>query len=123
MTDTYRGFFFDDDSEESHSCFCYYDSGTSPVNTFDLFSNSHVGGGTGPIFRTDETLGSVPCHKYHPGDSTISCEVTTAVFDSNYGAPRCESESQACDTGYLVVGRGDLEIDPYGNAEPNVPNT
>eukprot|EP00956_Cyclotella_meneghiniana_P024495 scaffold49246_cov37-Cyclotella_meneghiniana.AAC.3 len=122
VTDTYRGFFFDDDFEEPHSCFCYYDNGTSPTPT-GSFSDSHVGGGTGPIFRTDETTGSVPCHKYHPGDSTISCEVTTAVFDDSYGAPRCESASQACDTGYLVVGMGYVSIDPYNNTEPNVPNT
>ena len=51
-----------------------------------------------------------------------SCPVTTAVFDSNYGVPLCESASKACDTGFLVIGRG--EMGTVGNGtEPNFSNT
>ena len=53
-----------------------------------------------------------------PSPSLIT-PVYDAVFDTNYGVPRCEFASNTCDTGSLVVGRGNMT----GGAEPNYPNT
>ena len=50
------------------------------------------------------------------------CPVTNAVFDSDYGVPRCEYASNSCDTGSLVVGRGNMGEVGAGT-EPNFPNT
>jgi len=41
-----------------------------------------------------------------------------ALFDNNFGTPRCESITTSCDTGSLVVGRGAMSP-----SEPNHPNT
>ena len=54
-----------------------------------------------------------------PSSQPPTCPVTNAVFDSNYGVPRCESASNSCDSGSLVAGRGRIDE----GVEPNLSNT
>ena len=54
-----------------------------------------------------------------PSVMSSKCSSTNAVFDSNYGVPRCECESNSCDTGSLLVGRGEMD----DGVEPNLSNT
>ena len=42
-----------------------------------------------------------------------------ALFDSNFGAPRCKTTASSCNTGSLVVGRGAMNK----GIEPTYPNT
>eukprot|EP00956_Cyclotella_meneghiniana_P026890 scaffold59234_cov56-Cyclotella_meneghiniana.AAC.1 len=41
-----------------------------------------------------------------------------ALFDSDFGAPRCKTIATSCDTGSLVIGRGTMS-----SGESNYPNT
>ena len=76
---------------------------------------------TAPVTPSPSSSTVTPSPSAAPSMSELpsSCPVTSAVFDSNYGVPLCESASKACDTVSLVVGKGQMS----GGIEPNLSNT
>ena len=62
-------------------------------------------------------LGSLASAQVQVEIHNVSSMPTVAVYDTDLGAPACLAESQACDTGLFVHGRGEL------GPEPNAPNT
>ena len=56
-----------------------------------------------------------------PSVNTVNLDSLAAVYDSQFGAPRCYKASASCDTGgVLIAGVG---VDIKGGPEPNSPNT